>query len=119
MTTGQVSQDCIDFQSSKQPSTLIITVYSVFFLLDKDESLDNVNLVQPFPLDSACGTPQFTNYTAGFSGCLDYIFYDRSKLGVSKVVPLPSLDEIVLHTALPSIVFPSDHIALVCDLKWT
>ena len=36
----------------------------------------------------------------------------------SQVVPLPSLEEVTRHCALPSIVFPSDHIALIADLKW-
>lgn len=77
-----------------------------------------MELTQPFNLDSACGTPKYTNYTVGFADCLDYIFYDKSNLTVSEVVPLPSEEEIMLHTALPSIVFPSDHIALISSLKW-
>lgn len=35
-----------------------------------------------------------------------------------QVVPLPSIEELQAHTALPSIVFPSDHIALVSDLQF-
>ena len=35
-----------------------------------------------------------------------------------QVVPLPSEDELKAHTALPSVVSPSDHIALVADLAW-
>ena len=69
-------------------------------------------------MGSACGTPEFTNYTSGFSGCLDYIFYQSSKFQVDQVIPLPSLEDVTQHTALPSIVFPSDHIALIADLKW-
>ncbi|RZC35729.1 2',5'-phosphodiesterase 12 [Asbolus verrucosus] len=37
----------------------------------------------------------------------------------AQVVPFPSSEELSQHTALPSIVFPSDHIALISDLKWT
>lgn len=37
---------------------------------------------------------------------------------VVKVVPLPSIEELKEHSALPSIVFPSDHIALVSDIRW-
>lgn len=30
---------------------------------------------------------------------------------------MPRHEEVTLHTALPSVVFPSDHIALVCTLQ--
>ncbi|XP_043251424.1 2',5'-phosphodiesterase 12-like isoform X2 [Colletes gigas] len=83
-----------------------------------DESVDNVSLKHDLNLSSACGTPEYTNYTGAFSGCLDYIFYQKDYLGIEQIVPLPSKDELSLHTALPSVVFPSDHIALCADLKW-
>lgn len=67
---------------------------------------------------SACGTPQFTNFTVGFQDCLDYIYCEKNKLEVRQVVPLPSLEELTANTAIPSILFPSDHIALITDLKW-
>ena len=68
---------------------------------------------------SAAGTPQFTNYTMGFKDCLDYIWIHKSKLSVSQVVPFPSEEELSLHTALPNIVFPSDHIPIIVDLAFT
>lgn len=80
--------------------------------------MKDLSVSQPFPLASACGTPKYTNYTHVFSGCLDYIYYDKSKIEVTQVIPLPSDEELTQHTAIPSIVFPSDHISLVCDLKW-
>ncbi|XP_035446241.2 2',5'-phosphodiesterase 12 [Spodoptera frugiperda] len=83
-----------------------------------NEAVYDLNLQQNIPLGSACGTPVYTNYTAGFADCLDYIFYDKANLDVEQVVPLPSVDELKLHTALPSVVFPSDHIALVSDLHF-
>jgi len=67
---------------------------------------------------SAAGTPQYTNYTQGFKDCLDYIWIDKTKLEVSQVVPFPSEEELSLHTALPNIVFPSDHIPVIVDLKF-
>ncbi|KAM3959054.1 2',5'-phosphodiesterase 12 [Aphomia sociella] len=83
-----------------------------------DEAVHNLSLQQDLPLESACGTPPFTNFTDGFADCLDYIFYDKSCLEVEQVVPLPSEEELRVHTALPSIVFPSDHIALISDLRF-
>lgn len=67
---------------------------------------------------SACGTPKFTNYTTDFADCLDYIFYQCDQVSVIQYVPLPQLQELTYHTALPSIVFPSDHIALIADFQW-
>nr|XP_023022672.1 2',5'-phosphodiesterase 12 [Leptinotarsa decemlineata] len=99
-TQGEVPKDFIDFQSNKE------------------ESINNVELKQPFQLASACGTPKYTNFTAGFQECLDYIFYERNNFQVAQVVPLPSYEEVSANIALPSVVFPSDHIALVSDLKW-
>lgn len=85
---------------------------------DKDEAIDNLELQQPFKLASACGTPKYTNFTACFADCLDYIFYDRDNLSVVQVVPLPSVEELQQNTALPSVTFPSDHVALIADLKF-
>ncbi|XP_063838831.1 2',5'-phosphodiesterase 12 isoform X1 [Ostrinia nubilalis] len=84
-----------------------------------DEAISHLSLNQETILASACGTPPCTNYTAGFAGCLDYIYYEKACFQVVQVVPLPSLEEIQAYTALPSIVFPSDHIALVADLEFS
>ena len=37
---------------------------------------------------------------------------------MKEVIPFPSEDELRAHTAIPNIVFPSDHIACVADLRW-
>ena len=37
---------------------------------------------------------------------------------VKEVLPFPSEDELRAHTAIPNIVFPSDHIACFADLRW-
>ena len=29
-----------------------------------------------------------------------------------------SHEEVMQYTALPNVVFPSDHLAIVCDLQW-
>ncbi|NWU96212.1 PDE12 phosphodiesterase, partial [Upupa epops] len=83
-----------------------------------EEERCNMSLSHPFKLLSACGEPAYTNYVGGFHGCLDYIFIDRNTLEVEQVIPLPSHEEVTTHQALPSVSHPSDHIALICDLKW-
>ncbi|XP_078517696.1 2',5'-phosphodiesterase 12 [Lissotriton helveticus] len=83
-----------------------------------EEERCNMSLAHSFKLKSACGEPAYTNYVGGFHGCLDYIFIDSEALEVEQVIPLPSHEEVTTHQALPSVSHPSDHIALVCDLKW-
>lgn len=83
-----------------------------------EEERCNMSLTHLFKLKSACGEPAYTNYVGGFHGCLDYIFIDLNALEVEQVIPLPSHEEVTTHQALPSVSHPSDHIALVCDLKW-
>lgn len=100
MTTGQVPESCADWESNSE------------------EAVRGLEAVQGIPMDSACGTPEYTNYTTGFQGCLDYIFIERHRLAVEEVVPMPSHEEVTCHQAIPSIVFPSDHIAQVATLKW-
>lgn len=85
---------------------------------NEEEAVRGVNLVQPFEIQSACGIPNYTNFTAGFRACLDYIFYQTNNLLVKEVIPFPSDEELSAHIAIPSVVFPSDHVSLVADLKW-
>ncbi|XP_028050379.1 2',5'-phosphodiesterase 12 isoform X2 [Monomorium pharaonis] len=99
MTENYVPETCEDWKSNVE------------------EAIENVSLTQDLRLSSACGTPEYTNYTPEFSACLDYIFYERDKLEVEQVVPMPSKEDLTLNTGLPSVVFPSDHISLCADLK--
>ncbi|XP_050675790.1 2',5'-phosphodiesterase 12 [Leptidea sinapis] len=85
---------------------------------NEDEAVNDLALFQETLLGSAAGTPQYTNFTEGFAECLDYIFYDKNNLEVEQVIPFPSVEELTQHKALPSIVFPSDHIAVVSDLRY-
>lgn len=70
-------------------------------------------------MSSACGFPLYTNYTQNFTGCLDYILHEPARLRVVETVPMPSHEEVIKDTALPSETIPSDHLALVCTLEWT
>lgn len=95
-------------------------IYIIFYyIIDAEEHVQNVSIKHDMNLSSACGTPEYTNYTATFSGCLDYIFYQTDYLTVEQVIPLPSKEELSAYTGLPSIVSPSDHISLCVDLKWS
>ncbi|CAL1284908.1 unnamed protein product, partial [Larinioides sclopetarius] len=76
MTEGYLSEDCIDWQSNPE------------------ETVHGIPLKHSFSMDSACGTPTYTNYTEGFVGCLDYIFYNKAHLEVKDVVPLPDHEQV-------------------------
>ncbi|KAM7283666.1 2',5'-phosphodiesterase 12 [Ixodes scapularis] len=100
LTSGSVSEDCEDWCSNA------------------DEAVSGLRAVQKIPLASACGVPVYTNYTPNFKGCLDYIFYDYEQLLREEMVPMPPQEEIEKHEGLPSILFPSDHVAQVATLRW-
>jgi 2',5'-phosphodiesterase len=53
--------------------------------LDKDEEVKGVSLSHSLHLTSVYGTPEYTNFTEGFAGCLDYIFYQHDQLNVDQV----------------------------------
>ena len=67
-------------------------------------------------LESACRIPPYTNFVAGFQGTLDWIFSTRGAFRVKGYLKVPPEDAIRAEVALPSSTFPSDHVALVCDL---
>ncbi|XP_064598396.1 2',5'-phosphodiesterase 12-like [Liolophura sinensis] len=102
MTTGQISADHTDW-----------TVGGAEETLDLEDGFRH-----PFVMESGCGYPVYTNFVGGFCGTLDYVYVDTSGLKVQSVVPNPDEEDVTLHTALPSIVFPSDHIAQVCDVEF-
>lgn len=77
-----------------------------------------MDLRHDFHFHNATGTEDLTNYTADFKAVLDYILIDSDKLAVDRVIALPSVEEMSEFVALPSVHFPSDHLALVADLKW-
>lgn len=77
-----------------------------------------VTLQQPFNIASAYKDVKYTNFTPLFAACLDYIFYQTDNLSVVQTVPVPSDEELQAHTAIPSVVYPSDHVALIADFQW-
>nr|CAD7433435.1 unnamed protein product [Timema monikensis] len=66
-TTQFVPENCIDWKSKE------------------DEAMNELSLSHSLLLGSAYGTPAFTNFTAGFAGCLDYIFYQIDQLEITQV----------------------------------
>lgn len=84
------------------------------------EAVKGVSLSQPFNFKSAYENhPKYTNFTVLFAACIDYIFYQTSNIRVLQSIPTPSEEELQTYSAIPSVVYPSDHVALVADFEWT
>ena len=82
------------------------------------DNFAGLDLQHSFNFVNVTGTSDLTNYTADFKAVLDYIFIDSGQLSVDRVISTPSVEEMSEFVALPSVYFPSDHVALVADLKW-
>jgi len=79
----------------------------------------DLRLPEDLRLADTCGDWDLsvhTNVTTNFSARLDYIFVSVDSLQVRDVLPNPPIEELCAHTALPSDLFPSDHVAIVADL---
>ncbi|KAG9508911.1 2',5'-phosphodiesterase 12, partial [Fragariocoptes setiger] len=86
---------------------------------NKTEAVEGLEVRQGLRYASAYDPlPDYTNYTPEFKACLDYIYYEPSVLQVQATVPLPDHELVAAHEALPSVVHPSDHLALVADFAW-
>lgn len=81
-----------------------------------------LELSQGIRLEQGCPDLPFTFCTATCSQVVDYIYFSPSHLRCDPDLspfPLLSRESVTADTAIPSVSFPSDHIALVQDLVWT
>lgn len=74
--------------------------------------VNNLNLV------SGSDVYEFTNYVPGFKAPIDHLFYSSSSLKLVHHAPMPSTEELDKEGALPSSVFPSDHISISMDFSF-
>lgn len=56
--------------------------------------------------------PKFTNYTLGFQGTLDHLFYNNNRLRVVSLLEMPDESQVSREGAIPSTVFSSDHLRI-------
>lgn len=63
------------------------------------------------------GDSHITNFTPGFKGEIDYLWYSAGNLGVNSV--LEQLDKRYLEKCVgfPNAHFPSDHVAIACEFR--
>ena len=73
-------------------------------------------MAHPFQLKSAYGSIEelsFTNYTPGFTGVIDYIWYSTNALQVTELLGEVDSEYLQRVPGFPNMHFPSDHLALM------
>ncbi|KAG1056675.1 hypothetical protein G6F46_003836 [Rhizopus delemar] len=78
-------------------------------------------LTHPYSLKSSYGTVQemtFTNFTPGFKGILDYVWYSTNTLEVTSVLGPIDNDYLSKVIGFPNAHFPSDHIPIMSEVKY-
>ncbi|XP_001942566.2 2',5'-phosphodiesterase 12 [Acyrthosiphon pisum] len=110
---------CGDFNSTPESG-----VYDLATKLTLPEEHRTVKILNDlknnleFKMESAYNTDVlYSNYTKTFSGLLDYIYFTNQHLELIQVLSMPSHDDVIQHGGIPSLLFPSDHLALIADLK--
>jgi mRNA deadenylase 3'-5' endonuclease subunit Ccr4 len=92
-----------------------------------NDDFPELRLPDSFPaLESAYPEPpEFTHLVDGFQGTLDHIMissYTEQLPGAGfkslRWAEMPTKEQVTKHVGMPSEVFPSDHVSLVCDLEW-
>lgn len=63
--------------------------------------------------------PEVTNYTPDFRDTLDYVMVSLDAFAIRQHNTLPGMADLKDHAGLPSADWPSDHLALCCDLVMT
>ncbi|KAL6610035.1 hypothetical protein ACP70R_040004 [Stipagrostis hirtigluma subsp. patula] len=94
---------------------LMINVYN-YLVSANLESADEapINLRSLYAANG--GEPEFTNYTPGFTGTLDYIFLsDGSSIKPTSLLRLPRGDAADVQGGLPNFQHPSDHLPIGAD----
>ena len=84
------------------------SVYSLYNL--EAQTGENISGYEPIRRDLA--NPKYTNYCVDFKGTLDHILYNKSKLEVIEFLEMPDESLIPQEGALPSTLFPSDHLRI-------
>lgn len=61
--------------------------------------------------------PDFTNFTEGFIGTLDYLFYDEKHASAEGVLNVVNEEVARADSYLPSLAFSSDHCSLLAEFR--
>jgi len=77
-------------------------------------------MAHPFSLKSSyanIGELSFTNYTPGFTGVIDYIWYSTNSLQVTGLLGEVPKEYLQTVPGFPNWHFPSDHLALLSQFS--
>jgi len=87
---------------------------------DIPDPLQTINFSHPFKFESAydkIGEPK-SNITVQFSGCLDYIWFDRTSFELVSLLESLQPQDYAEFKALPNPYQPSDHTSLLAKLSF-
>lgn len=115
---------CGDFNST--PDSGVYELIAHGALSNEHSDLGNYNyghftkqgMSHPFSLKSSysnIGELSFTNYTPGFTGVIDYIFYSTNALNATGLLGEVDKDYMQRVPGFPNYHFPSDHLALLTE----
>ncbi|OAA66328.1 Endonuclease/exonuclease/phosphatase [Cordyceps fumosorosea ARSEF 2679] len=104
MSTGRVSPEHKDLSMYQYGSFTRDGIQHPFSLRDAYSSTRGTADEMPF-----------TNYTPGFSGVIDYIWYSTNTLEVVEVLGAMNSAELERIPAFPNWWFPADHIQIMAD----
>ncbi|XP_060847974.1 2',5'-phosphodiesterase 12-like [Rhopalosiphum padi] len=108
---------CGDFNST--PESGVNDLVTNLLLPEEHRTIKMLNDLKSnldFKMDSAYDTDvRYSNYTETFSGLLDHIYFTNQHLYLNEVLPMPSHDDVIQYGGIPSVLFPSDHLALIAD----
>ncbi len=82
------------------------------------EKVPGIDLELPFAFAAADNLrSNVTNYVRGYEGLLDYVWYQPGRLEVERIIPVPPSTE--LGGYIPNKRYPSDHLAVIADLRFS
>lgn len=61
---------------------------------------------------------RYTHYVVNFHEVIDHFFFDKKSLSFERSIPMPAHEEVIETGGLPSYKQPSDHLAVVQELKF-
>ena len=56
--------------------------------------------------------PSFTHYKFSFQGTLDHLIYNSQAMEVTSLLEIPTQESIKRDRAIPSVLYPSDHLRI-------
>ena len=96
----------------------MINYFLLYNITDEKEILKDIKneIKHSLNLEAFENFP-FTISFEGFSGVIDFVFYEKNAFELKKVLPLPYGDKLDKQTPFPNQYQPSDHLAIIFEFK--